>query len=133
MVEFKLVLADSKTGKSYQREVKEPDSKRFVGLKIGDAVKGELINLTGYEFLLTGGSDYCGFPMRKDVSGSGRKRIMAVSGVGIHQVAKGVRLRKTVCGNTIGTQTVQINLKIMKAGKEPLGGAEGKEVQQSAP
>ena len=63
MVEFKLTIGDPKTGKCVQKTVSENAAKAFIGLKIGDTVKGEAIDLTGYEFLITGGSDFCGFPM----------------------------------------------------------------------
>ena len=78
MAEFKVVIADPKKGKSYQKEVKEDSAKGFLGLKIGDKVKGELLDLAGYEFEITGGSDYAGFPMRADVPGAARKRILAM-------------------------------------------------------
>lgn len=120
MAEFKLVISDPKTGKSYQKEVKDPNSKRFIGLKVGENVKGETIDLTGYEFLITGGSDNCGFPMRKDVTGMGRKRILITKGIGLKKVARGIRYRTTVCGNTIHSKISQINLKIIKEGKEKL-------------
>ena len=120
MVDFKLVISDPSTGKSVQREVKEPDSKRFLGLKIGNTIKGESINLTGYEFQITGGSDYSGFPMRMDVPGQGKKGILLVKGIGVYNPEKGIKVRKTVAGNTIHAQTAQINLKILKKGSEDI-------------
>ena len=120
-MEIKLVLSDPKTGKSYQKIVKDADAKRFVGLKIGDSVKGEAINLSGYEFQITGGSDYAGFPMRRDIPGILRKKILAVEGVGLHKKDHGVKQRKTVAGNTVHEKTAQVNLKVIKEGKGPLG------------
>lgn len=120
-MEIKLVLSNAKTGKSYQKIVKDADAKRFLGMKIGDMVKGESINLPGYEFQITGGSDYAGFPMRRDVPGILRKKILAVSGIGIKKVSKGVKQRKTVAGNTVHDKTSQVNLKVVKEGKGPLG------------
>ncbi|MBN1644456.1 30S ribosomal protein S6e [Candidatus Woesearchaeota archaeon] len=119
MVTFKLVIG-TKGGKCLQKEVPEPDSKGFLGKKIGEAIKGELIGLTGYEFLITGGSDYAGFPMRKDITGPGRKRILAIQGIGLKSKRKGQRQRKTVCGNTIHNNISQINLKVTKEGPAPL-------------
>ncbi|MBI4453834.1 30S ribosomal protein S6e [Candidatus Woesearchaeota archaeon] len=141
MAEFKLVISDPKTGKSYQLEAKDETAKHFLGKKIGDKVRGELIDLSGYEFEIRGGSDNCGFPMRKDVEGSVRKRIYAVSGVGIHKKVnftkkgerkirrkkQGVKQKKTVCGNTIHAKVSQINLMILKHGSKPLGKEEPKE------
>jgi small subunit ribosomal protein S6e len=130
MVDFKVVIS-TKDGKSVQREVKEPESAVFLGKKIGEVIKGEPINLLGYELQITGGSDYCGFPMRKDVPGTGRKRILAVSGVGLRKKGKGQRQRKTVCGNTIHAKISQINLKVVKEGKEKLGGEPEKKEEKS--
>tara|TARA_Y100000310_G_scaffold308410_1_gene351479 strand:+ start:344 stop:880 length:537 start_codon:yes stop_codon:yes gene_type:complete len=135
MVDFKLTISD-KTGKSYQTIVNDPDSKTFIGKKIGDKVNGEVVNLTGYEFLITGGSDSSGFPMRKDVRGSGRKKILAVSGVGIKTKKKGTKQRKTVCGNTIHADISQINLQVVKEGSKKLADAfvgKGKEGEEKAP
>jgi small subunit ribosomal protein S6e len=120
-MEIKIVLSEPKTGKSYQKIVKDADAKRFVGLKVGDVVRGEIINLPGYEFQITGGSDYAGFPMRRDVPGTLRKRILAVSGIGLKKIGKGIKQRKTVAGNTVHEKTSQLNLKVVKEGKAPLG------------
>ncbi len=132
MVEFKLVIGDPKTGKSYQREVKDKDAKAFIGKSIGDKIRGDLFNLSGYEFEITGGSDYCGFPMRKDNKGTGRKRILATKSTGIRTKVKGLRLRKIVAGNTIHSKISQINLKIIKYGKEKLGDEKAEKDEASA-
>jgi len=124
MAEFKLTIGDPKTGKCYQRTASGNAAKAFIGLKIGDAVKGESLDLTGYEFQITGGSDFCGFPMRKGIIGA-RKRILAEGGVGFRKF-RGIRRRKTVCGEVINDKISQINLKILKHGKAPLA-AEAKE------
>jgi len=120
MVEFKLVISDPKTGKTTQREIKETDADRFIGLKLKDMIKGESIGLTGYEFEITGGSDDCGFPMRRDLTGTGRKKILIVKGIGLKKTKKGMKKRKMVAGNTIHAKIAQINLKIIKQGKESL-------------
>ena len=109
-----------KDGKSVQKEIAEADAKHLIGKKLGDTVKGELFGLTGYEFMITGGSDYCGFPMRKDVPGFARRRILTGDGVGVSVPEKGIRIRKTVCGNTIHPKISQVNLKVTKEGKEPI-------------
>lgn len=138
MATFKIVIADGKNGKCYQKELKDNSADFLLGKRIGDKIKGEGIDLTGYEFEITGGSDNCGIPMRKDVDGTGRKKILAVEGIGIaikstlskkkvRHKFKGARQRKTVCGNTIHENTSQINLKILKYGKEPLAAEPAKE------
>ncbi len=125
MVSFKVVIG-TKQGKCYQREVADPDASNLLGKKVGDTISGDLIGLKGYEFAITGGSDHCGFPMRKDVSGASRKRVLTVQDIGVKKKAKGIRRRRTVCGNVIHPKISQINLKVLKEGAEKLG-AEAKE------
>ncbi|MBR9676661.1 30S ribosomal protein S6e [Candidatus Woesearchaeota archaeon] len=121
-MELKVVLNDSKTGKSYQKALDDNTSKSLLNKKIGDTIKGELIDLTGYEFEITGGSDSSGFPMRKDVKGSARKRLLLTAGtIGFKKgKRKGLRRRRTIAGNTIHEKIAQVNLKILKHGKTPL-------------
>ena len=124
MVDYKLVLNNTKNAKSYQREVSGEKAQNLKGKKIGDKVKGDDIGFAGYEFQITGGSDRTGFPMRWDVDSAAKKKILAVSGVGLKKRRKGMKVRKTVAGNTVGNETVQINMKVLKEGKEKLGGEE---------
>jgi small subunit ribosomal protein S6e len=119
MVNFKVVIG-TKEGKCVQKEVADPQSSVLLGMKLGDKVDGSGIGFDGYEFEITGGSDFCGVPMRKEIPGSLRKKIFATKGVGLKKVAKGIRVRKTVCGNTIYDKTVQINLKILKEGAQKI-------------
>ena len=119
MAEFKLVIG-LKSGKCVQKEAKDDTAKPLMGKMIGDKIAGDAMGFAGYEFELTGGSDYCGFPMRKDVKGTARKRILAVVGIGLKKKGKGIRQRKTVAGNTIHSKISQINLKVLKEGKEKL-------------
>ncbi|PIN81567.1 30S ribosomal protein S6e [Candidatus Woesearchaeota archaeon CG10_big_fil_rev_8_21_14_0_10_32_9] len=120
MAEFKLNIGDPKSKKTLKRDTKEGESEIFLGKKIGDKIPGEPIDLPGYEFEITGGSDYTGFPMRRDVQGTARKKILIVSGTGIRKNVKGRKVRKTVAANTIYSKTAQINLKVIKHGKTPL-------------
>jgi small subunit ribosomal protein S6e len=131
MVDIKLVIGNPKSGKSFQQEIKDDISKQFMGKKIGDKINGELLDYTGYEFEITGGSDSSGFPMRRDVIGTMRKKILAIQGVGLKRKVSitkkgklkhyGARQRKTVAGNTVGTATAQINIKITKEGPNKIG------------
>ena len=115
MTEFKFVISDTKTGKSYQKAL---GSDFFIGKKIGDKVDGNLFGLKDYELIITGGSDKAGFPMIKELPISGRKKVLSGDAVGIKLREKGKRIRKTVRGGIISDQTAQINLKIEKHGKE---------------
>ena len=137
MAQFKICISDPKTGRSKQLEVKDNDAKQFVGMKLKQQIKGEACGLPGYEFLITGGSDKAGFPMRSGIMGK-RKVILAYGGTGIRTREKGTKQRKTVCGSTISAEIVQINLKILKEGSTKLfeeKKAEGKEgaAQPAAP
>jgi small subunit ribosomal protein S6e len=121
MAEIKLNIGDSKSKKTYTKAINESTLGGFIGKKIGDSIKGELIDLPGYEMEITGGSDYSGFPMRKDVMGFARKKILIVSGVGLRTNKRaGRRVRKSVAGNTVYERTAQINLKVTKWGSEPI-------------
>jgi small subunit ribosomal protein S6e len=126
MANFKLVIADPKSRKAYQREVDQGKS-GLLGKAIGEKLKGDNLGLPGYELQLTGGSDRDGFPMRPDVKGVGRKRILLAFGPGFHPVVKGQRRRKSVRGNTISTAITQVNIKVLKHGPKSLEGLFGKE------
>ncbi len=116
-MEFKVVINDTKTGKSYQQNV---DSEKFIGKKIKDKIDGSMIGLAGYELQITGGSDSAGFPMRPDIEGQGRKKALLSGGIGVTISRKGMKKRKTVRGNTISINTAQINLKVVKPGSKVL-------------
>lgn len=126
------VVIGTKQGKSLQKELSEEETNLLQGMKIGDKVSGDDIGFAGYEFEISGGSDHCGFPMRKDVDGAARKKILAVEDIGLKQKAKGIRQRKTICGNTVGMNTSQVNLRILKQGAEPLIKEEPKEEEKKA-
>ncbi|PLW80151.1 30S ribosomal protein S6e [Candidatus Woesearchaeota archaeon] len=117
MADMKLNVSDVKSGKTKQIVLTADQSKAMIGKKIGEKFKGELLDLTGYELEITGGSDASGFPMRKDNPGVARKKILVVSGVGAKPQRRGQRQRKNVAGNTVYEKTAQINTKIVKAGK----------------
>ncbi|MBN1275324.1 30S ribosomal protein S6e [Candidatus Woesearchaeota archaeon] len=120
-----------KDGKTQQFELDDDKASALIGKKIGDKVSGKQAGFDGYEFEVTGGSDSSGFPMRKDVQGTARKKILTTKGVGMRTNRKGLRLRKTVAGNTVFENTAQVNLKVLKAGKKPLGGEEEEAAEAS--
>ncbi len=125
MPNFKIVIADPKTRKAYQKEIEQTRS-GLLGKKIGDKISGSSIDLPGYEFEITGGSDRDGFPMRRDVEGTGRKRIVLAGPPGFHPRLKGQRKRKSVRGNTISPDIVQVNLKVVGYGQKSLDELFGK-------
>ena len=94
---------------------------RFDGMKIGETIKGGLIGFPNYEFKITGGSDASGFPMRKDVHGPVKKRILvSKKGIGYKPKRKGEKKRRTVRGNEITFDMTLINLKVLKYGETEL-------------
>ena len=139
MAEFKLAIGNPSTKKTYKLQLNENDSKSLYGKKIGEEINGELIGLNGYKIKITGGSDYSGFPMRPEIDGSQKKKIILTTGsLGfrarryhnvpstegakkkLKQTMPGERRRKSVRGNTISEDTVQINLKVTSAGKDSI-------------
>ncbi len=115
MANFKIVVSDPKAKKAYQKEVDQSAS-GLMGKKIGDKFSGNHLGLPGYELEVTGGSDKEGFPMRRDVDGPGRKKILLSHGPGFHPKSRGRRKRKSIRGNTISPQVSQINLKVVTYG-----------------
>ena len=61
-----------------------------------------------------------GFPMRNDVSGGRRVRVVLSSGPGFRSHENGQRARKTVHGNQIDASIVQINTKVKTDGAKKL-------------
>jgi small subunit ribosomal protein S6e len=99
---------------------------RFENMKIGETIKGGLIGFPNYEFQITGGSDASGFPMRRDVHGPVKKKILVSKrGIGYNPLRKGQKKRKTVRGNEVTSDMTLINLKIIKYGESELFKSEG--------
>ncbi|NHJ25993.1 MAG: 30S ribosomal protein S6e [Candidatus Lokiarchaeota archaeon] len=90
-------------------------------MKIGDTINGGLIGFPNFEFQITGGSDSSGFPMRKDVHGPVKKKILvAKRGIGYNPIRKGQKKRKTVRGNEVTYDMTLINLLVVKYGDAEL-------------
>ncbi len=98
----------------------ETDNEEIVGLTIGSEVDGKLISadLEGYALTLTGTSDIAGFPGLPEIKGPALKRVILKPGRGMHDGREGVRLRKTVRGNEVSTDTAQIKLSVKKEGSK---------------
>ncbi len=127
---MKLNIADPETGKTYQEEIKEGRENEVIGKEIGDIIDGRIIDYPGYEFKITGGSDKQGFPMRKSLPGSTRKRILLSGGAGFKPRRKGERRRKSVRGRVINEEIVQINCIITKKGSKKFLTKKEKEAQE---
>ena len=101
----KVVVSDKE--ESHQIEIE--DGAEINGLVIGDEFDGSVVGLDGYTLKITGGSDKNGFTMKKDVPGTRRIRSLLSSGVGYKPKQAGIKRRKTVRGNTIADDIVQVN------------------------
>ena len=117
MANFKIVISDPKARKAYQKELDQGQA-GLLGKKIGEKFSGNHLGLAGFELEITGGSDKEGFPMRRDVEGPGRKKILLSHGSGFHPVSRGRRKRKSIRGNTISPSVSQINVKIISYGQK---------------
>jgi small subunit ribosomal protein S6e len=117
---MKIVISDTKTGKSYGVDLPKDKEGSLIGKKIGDKLEGGAVGADGFELQITGGSDLAGFPMRADVSGPRRVGVTIASGTGIRKQKKGMRAKRNVRGNIISDQIVQINAKVLTPGSKPL-------------
>ena len=119
-MDFRVVISDPDNGRAYQVEAKDAAASKFLGLKIGDTIDGEAVGMPGYGLKITGGSDREGFPLRRDLPGSQRKKILVAGGIGYHSSERGCRRRKTVHGRDISADVGQINTKIVGRGVKPV-------------
>ncbi|MET1160728.1 MAG: 30S ribosomal protein S6e [Thermoprotei archaeon] len=99
--------------RAWQIRISDERAKAFIGLKIGDRIDGSIVGLKNVKLEIRGGSDNSGFPMRPDIPGGVKKRVLLSGSPGFHPREKGERRRKTVRGNTITEDIVQINTKIV--------------------
>ena len=120
-MEFKVVISDPSTGLAYQKVISGANANKLIGKRIGDVVNGTIVELPpDYELRICGGSDKDGVPMRKDLPGTGRRKLLLSGGVGYRPREHGMRRKKMVRGNVISRDIVQINMKVEKQGKVPL-------------
>jgi|SRR3989338_10077331 len=127
MAAIRFEIGDVKAKKTYGKSI---ENYLLTGKKIKDKVDGQLLGLNGYELEITGGSDTAGFPMRPDIEGFGRKKLVLNNGVIGFKGKKRKKAhkqnhyfmtkRKTIRGNTISQFTQQINLKVIKSGDKPI-------------
>ena len=109
MTNFKLTISDIK-GKSVSKELKDSDANPLLGLQLGNETDASIVGLSG-KLKLTGGSDKSGVPMRSDVHGSARKKVLLSKGVGLQDTEIGQRKRKLMRGNTVSEEIYQVNCK----------------------
>ncbi len=119
------VIADTKIGKTYKKEISEDVLGSLAGRRIGEEIDGIFFEMPGYKMKLTGGSANNGFPMKKDLAIAGRKRILVSYKTG-RKGKEGIRKRITFRGNIIGSDISQLNMVITQYGEAPLEPVENK-------
>jgi small subunit ribosomal protein S6e len=134
MAKFKVIVSDPQSGASKVVELEEARATPFIGRKIGETLDGAVVDLPAHKIQVTGGSDKDGVPMRSNVHGGGRRAVVLSGGAGFKSTRKGGRKRKTVRGEIITDEIVQINLKIVErpAGAAPIPKPAAK-TEQAAP
>jgi small subunit ribosomal protein S6e len=150
---FKAVVNDTNPkngGRSYSVDISGSNYNHFLGKKIGDEVDGSFVGdgevtLGGFRLQITGGSDLTGTPMRSDLHGGGRKKVLVSPSTGFkgHKIVKkkgerfrytynGLRKRRAFRGNVISGDTRQINLKVVEGGNKALAVIFGLEKEAAA-
>jgi len=119
MAKFKVIISDPQTGTSKVVELEEARAVPFIGRKIGETMDGAVVDLPAHKLQIKGGSDKDGVPMKPNVHGGVRRKIVLSKGVGFKGGKKGERRRKAVRGNIITDEIVQINVKIVEQPNKP--------------
>lgn len=130
MAKFKVIVSDPEEGKSKVVELEESRATPLIGRRIGEIIDGSVVDLHGQKVQITGGSDKDGFPMRPSVHGGVRRRIILSGGTGFNPQHEGLRKRKTIRGNVVTDEIVQINLKIVEKTKKPKEAKKTKEKKE---
>src|SRR3990172_2239312 len=125
MAKFKLIISDPTTGKSAVSEIEGSRAHALVGRSLGETIDGSALGIGQGRFLISGGCDRNGIPMRADVHGGVKKYVVLSSGPGFRPKEHGERRRKLVRGRIITDETYQINFTSLREG-------EVKEVLQQA-
>ena len=122
MAKFKVIVSDPQAGTSKVLELEEARATPFIGRRIGETLDGAVVDLPAHKVQITGGSDKDGVPMNADVHGGVRRSVVLSGGAGFKPKNKGERKRKTVRGNIITDEIVQINMKVTDrpAGAKPI-------------
>ncbi len=133
MAKFKVIISDPEAGKSNVVELEEARAAPLIGRRIGEAIDGAVVNLAGHKLQIMGGSDKDGFPMRPSVHGGVRRRVVLSAGAGFRTQGGGFRRRKTVRGNVITDEIVQLNMKIIEKAKGAKEAKPPKEKEEKTP
>ena len=119
MAKFKIIVSDPEAGTSKVVELEEARAAPFIGRRLGETLDGSAVDLPAHTVQILGGSDKDGVPMIGNVHGGVRRRVVLSGGAGFSPKKKGERRRKTVRGNIITDEIVQINMKIVERPAKP--------------
>lgn len=113
------IVIGTKSGKCFQKEITTEEAESLHGRILGEELNGELFGFSGVKLIITGGSDASGFPMRRDLPGMGKKKILITKSIGFRGKVNGkrfggLRIKKMIAGNTVNDKTHQLNLKVTK-------------------
>jgi small subunit ribosomal protein S6e len=133
MAKFKVIVSDPETGTSKVVELQEARASPLIGKRIGEVMDGAAVDLPAHKIQIMGGSDKDGFPMRPSVHGGVRRSIVLSGGVGFNPTNEGMRRRKTIRGNVITDEIVQINAKIVEKPKQAKEAKKPKEKKEEQP
>ena len=112
-----LIISDPETGTSQKVELEDERLNPIIGRRIGEVIDGSIADLAGHKLKFTGGTDKDGIPMRPDVHGSAKSRIVLSGGVGYKPKKRGERKRIVIRGNTISAETTFLNFMIVEKPK----------------
>lgn len=129
----RLVLSDPGKGAAQGFVLTPEQLQTFIGKRIGSVLDGSVVGIKK-KIKVTGGTDAHGFPLRPDVHGGRKTKILASGGVGYHPKRKppskrkkrrnkrpvgGKRKRILVRGNVVPENVAQINAIILQASQTP--------------
>ena len=114
-----LMIADPETGKTQKVEIEDARMTTLIGRRIGEVMDGTVANLPGKRIQLVGGIDKDGIPMRPDVHGGVKTRIIMSKGIGYKPKRKGERRRRIIRGNIVTIDTIFLNFKMVKEPEKP--------------
>ena len=120
MAKFKVIVSDPQAGTSKVVELEEARAAPFIGRRLGETLDGSAVDLPAHTVQILGGSDKDGVPMIGNVHGGVRRKVVLSNGTGFSAKKKGERRRKTVRGNIITDEIVQINMKIVERPAKPV-------------
>jgi small subunit ribosomal protein S6e len=112
-----LIVSNPADGTSQRVEIDDQQLRALYGTRIGQVVEGAVADMQGYRIKFTGGTDKDGIPMRPDVHGSAKARIILSGGVGYKPKDKGEKKRKVVRGNTVNAEIAFLNFTVVEAPK----------------